>query len=290
MIAGEARRGKFVIATPTKCGTTTMEALARRHARQHDNVGPGQIHRSDFMLVDWEKPRRQHRMVPPTGWHNADRVLLVRNPYARYVSVYEYLRGPANYSQWGAKKVQGRTWPGHADNPWGDDPPLSFEDFLSWMADMRSFLDLKKERTRRGKMHHPAAYRSPWVWTDSLTQSLDFLKRTPGRSDTIGFLRLENLWDELRVFCEAYGVVGLDLSPLHSNRTTKRHTTDGVEVTSAVKGDSLVWQAYYGSEHSICIPGVRSSHCVYRDRWEGDKCGVCRLHINREATRLGYAA
>lgn len=282
MIIIKGWHSKAIIATPTKCGTTTIEAVARRHER---NGG------KDFLLFDGESPRRQHRMVPPLDDFKVKKVesiLLVRNPFSRYTSIYEYLRAPANYSQWGAKVVQGSDWGGHGENEWADSPPMLFPQFMAWYHARR------EDANPRPDLQDPAAYRSPWVWTDSLSDSYNFLQWNMmhrGGDSYIRLLRLENLWDGLAEIAAAHGVQDLDLSPLHSNRSTTRHGLGGEH---AVKDEVLeVWHRYYGGDSGLCPPEAfdrlkRSAwSCVNTSAWGGN-CPVCAMGVPQEARDLGY--
>lgn len=208
MIISEAT--KTLIATPTKCGTTTLEAVARRSERE----GDGAVLR----VLDEPDPndtrRRQHRMCPPPGKEDWTRLLLVRNPYDRLTSIYEYLRAPANYSQWGARRVQGREWPGERGAL--SHPPMSFRKFLFWLELEHATLaeDFRDWGASR-------SYRSPWVWTDTLKDSWRFWSRDGDVE--VGLLRLENLWEDLAAWL-GEGVV--NMKPLHSNRSTGRKHAD----------------------------------------------------------------
>lgn len=335
MITGETEHGNYVIGTPTKCGTTTLEACAHRHERQNA------LDADSFRVMDWDSPRRQHRMCLPPAvmseaegvsdamaadmnrrfgigagnlpersagyeWLDASRYLLVRNPYTRYMSVYTYLSAPANYSQWGARLVQGRGWGGHDPDLVIDTDPMTFEEFLRFLAAQRAINSEPKWNARRGPLNDGRAYRSPWVWTDSLTMSLEFLinqlcggcgeDREPGISDgvcdgsgpghSVRFIRLESVWEDLAALSERYGLgeTGLLLGGLHSNRTT------GYGERGAQPSDEQFWG------------GIACTRKVWRGKKRGqifrpDKaeasagclCGACLIGVVAEAEELGYA-
>lgn len=275
MIVSES--GAFLIATPTKCATTTLEAVTRRHMRHH---GPG-----EFDLMEWDSPRRQHRMALPPDVEDAngrkwkygdfDRFLFVRNPYRRYMSVYTYLSAPANYSQWGAREVQGVEWGGHDERKIVRRPKMSFETFLFWLADRRADDDSKRGSYVLGK-----AYRSPWVWTDSLTMSLDFLIQQPGDPNiNAGLLRMESIWAELERLSDEYDL-DLNLSPIHANRST------AYGESGALPGGKEFWG------------GIKCGRRVFRGRiFLGDmvqptdpdcRCAACAIGVADEAITLGY--
>lgn len=296
----------FILATPTKCGTTTVEALANRH---HREAGADA---DEFRLMDWDSPRRQHRMaLPPNvrdrwggegshidehdnnedpsglseGWGDVDRWLLVRNPYTRYMSIYTYLSAPANYSQWGAREIQGNEWGGHDKAKIVRRSKMSFEQFLFWLADQRAKYSNDYWLSRRGELTEGFAYRSPWVWTDPLDWSLSFLQVQPGEreGDVEGLVRMENLFDNrgdwsLLNMLDAYGVE-INMRPLHSNRTT------GYGEAGADPSSSQFWG------------GIRCARKAFRgrvfdpDRAEPRGCGACAacaINVYAEAEVLGY--
>lgn len=328
MITGETEVGRFVIATPTKCGTTTLEACAHRHARQN----PGEA--DAFRVMDWDSPRRQHRMcLPPAvssagvdddmaevirkdghmthagvatswpepdddDWLDAARFLLVRNPFTRYMSMYTYLSAPANYSQWGARMIQGRSWGGHDPSKVIDRKPMSFNKFLLFLAQQRELVQEPKWLTRRGPLNDGRAYRSPWVWTDSLMMSYEFLQmqRCPDEdccppdggpctdyteTHEIRLIRLESVWEDLADLSAEYGLgeAGLLLGGLHSNRSTGRGEK------GAVPGSAEFWGGIK------CVSRVfkgRKFRGLQKPRCHDDTCGACRVGVVAEAEELGY--
>lgn len=304
MIVGEGIEGRFLIATPTKAGTTTLEYIAHRI-----QGGKRKPSLSKWRVYDEEKPRRQHRMaLPPSDlWHSATRHLLVRNPYARYTSIYEYMRHPTNFSQWGTKSVQGREWKGTAHNPWALYAPMDFPAFMGWYAARRVESDSGRMRKRRVPLWMARAYRSPWVWTDSLLNSLEALEDQPcPERECVGscgnpvhqvtLVRLENLFGEqgdLAALLRRHGVdPGFVIKPLHGNRTTLRHGSGSP--VPAVKGDVDIWKSYYGGDSTLCAPDtlLRStfgSGCDNVRSW-GGPCPVCAMDVLGEALALGYFA
>lgn len=267
MITSEGPVGRFVIATPTKCGTTTLEEMARRH-----RGGRAGTPRDTFRIMDWEKPRRQHRMVPPAGWHRADRYMMVRNPYTRYVSMYEYLKAPANYSKFGAREVQRDAWRGWGFGRKGlHGHPLGFEDFLGWLVEAREVFSAPRWQKRRGYLSDARAYRSPWVWLDGLDESL----RLFGGISRVHLLRMEDLWREMARLKAWYRLEDLSVRPsIHANRGLRR-------------SGSYAW--YWGGiEHGVgCFDGDE----FIKGMWDlpGEcLCNACRVGVFEEALNLGY--
>lgn len=303
MICGKTERGQYIIATPTKCGMTTLKEMARRHAGgRHAPAVP------NFRQANWEEPSRDHRMSIPLdgaeGWGTADRWMLVRHPFARWVSIYEYLRLARNYSQWNARRVQGWAWPnnGTHHNPWRFQEPMNFGEFLNMIVEERTFLFTQKAYARRGYFTDARAYRSPWIWTDTLWESYNYLRDQPTHGlvkspdlvwgGDIQLLHIEHLWDDLENLVEAYGLYTPPLSlrrSIHANRTTFRHL-DGYP-TPAVKGDADYWRAYYGPRFGLCTPdGEYKCSAASGRAGEGvvEECAVCRLAMHAEAAVFGY--
>lgn len=243
----------FVLATPTKCATTSLEGVAKRHMK---NAGAdGDL----FRIMDWDHPRRQHRMcLPPrvrdaaggivvdgrssedndhAEWESHDRWLLTRNPFDRYVSIYKYLSAYANYSQWGARQIQRSEWGGHGEIVYHG-PKMNFREFLAWYCDQRDFLRSTEGEEKRGPLDQGRAYRSPWVWTDSLIDSAAYLEGQDGDGELVGFLSLEHLWSgadvvgSLRHMLACYDLSDEDinLGELHANRSTGWESS-GADVT-----------------------------------------------------------
>lgn len=217
-------RENFVIATPTKCGASTVDRLSERY-------GGGRVSRGGEQLPGFLKaggpcandttflvgPRRKHRMTIPIGFEDAPRYLVVRNPFARYLSMYTYLRMPSMYSQWGSREVNRGEWGGWAMGRNGfPGDPMSFDEFLLFLAQERSDW---VQNNRRDSVLQTRAYRSPWVWLDSLCDSARFLSDQPGWSS--GEVRLIRLEDGLlKQLCGLAGMHGIDLGKpwgIHDN-------------------------------------------------------------------------
>lgn len=267
MITSDGPLGRFVIATPTKCGTTTLEEMARRHAG--GRISRGGVWQDDFRIMDWQSPRRQHAMYPPTGWESAARYLVVRSPFARYVSIYEYLRAPHNYSKWGAAEIQGREWQGTKLGRKGvGGPPMSFAQFLTFIADSRVGYGGRHWRRRRGPADNPFHFRSPWVWIDPLTYSVKCLKQGPGGASVpVWPIHLETLWDDLDALVEEWGLDVSTRRTIHANRCL----TYGQPVEDYFEG--------------MCGPELQLEGCI----GGVELCPSCRVGVRYEAQALGYS-
>lgn len=270
MITSEGPRGRFLIATPTKCGTTTLEEMCRRH-----RGGRAGVPVDTFRIMDWESPRRQHRMSPPLGWDDAERYLMVRNPFERYMSMYEYLKAPHNYSKFGAKEIQRSEWRGWLMGREGvRGRPMDFEQFLWWLADARAEYGSGRWIKRRGSVFEPRAFRSPWVWLDSLTDSLEAL-RMQGGGGEVTVLRLENFWQEMSWLVETWGLRDVSTrASIRANRT----------LTYAGGG-----RAYYGATCSARAWGVDGEWLGGGRVGDCGRCAACAVGATEEAVVLGYA-
>jgi hypothetical protein len=172
-------------------------------------------------------------------WGYADRYLMVRSPYARYVSMYEYLKAPHNYSKFGAREIQGREWRG-----WGQDrqglkhKPLTFEAFLHFIAEQRVVYADRRWSKRRGDLTDAFAYRSPWVWLDSLEDSARLLASQPG-GGVVTLIWLERFWEGMATLKERYKMVGLSVKPSIQANKTLTYSGDATSYWSKV-GKSAV--------------------------------------------------
>lgn len=262
MITSDGPLGRFVIATPTKCGTTTLEEMARRHGG--GRVSRGGVEVPSFAIYTGEHPRRQHRMALPVDdeWLDAERYIMVRNPFARYVSMYEYLKAPHNYSKFGAREVQGRTWGGLARGKWSahaHKEPMTFEQFLFFIEKSREWYGSGRWIKRRGDLFRPFAYRSPWVWLDSLEDSYALLRAQPGGGET-KVLWLEKFWEEMAVLKENWGLSTLSVRPtIHANRTLRY---------------AKPWWGYW-ADFPSCVQGVFKE--AVRKPWPEDAEWLCGL-------------
>lgn len=173
---------RFILATPTKCGTYSWEAICKQVDRDVlDKIRPG-----------------LHRMVVPGAYEDFERFIVVRNPYSRLVSMYHYFLDPMNYSQWGAKFVQGR----EHRNAKFDHPPMTFAQFVKFM---------KHERDKRPDGYLGSnTFRSPDLWLNSLSENADLLGYD-------GYIKIEDADDEIN---KKLG--GAIPPPGHKHRTRSR--------------------------------------------------------------------
>ncbi len=266
----------FLIATPTKCGTTTLEEMTRRHGG--GRVSRGGVQLPSFRIASDEQPRRQHRMVPPEGWQDVDRYIMVRNPFTRYMSQYEYLRAPHNYSKFGAKEIQGSAWLGWDRGRAGVvGEPMTFQQFLFFIARARREYLQRRWVKRRGDLYSPFAWRSPWIWLDPLDKQESVLDGCSGLGlGTVRRLRLENFWEEMQFLKDRYGLKTLSVKP--SIRANKTLTYDA-------RGPHHYWG--FGCTKKVFEPD--GSFDLGRvSPFECGRCAACAVGVVREATALGY--
>ena len=300
----------FIVGTPTKTGASTVEDVARRFVRNNGVDG------DMFRVCDWGFPRRKHGMcLPPTvreaaggividghaaeydeelavrEWGGHDRWLLLRNPFARYVSIYKYLSLGRNYSQWGAKQLQAEEWAGpraefsKADRrgeTWHLRPRMTFSEFMVWYSDERERMSTPKMMRRRGDLNEGRAYRSPWVWLDSLVDSARFMADAPTADDqggvVEGYLTVERLFaDEatpgsLRRLFACYGMDPNDVGKrLHANKT-RGWGSERYGVYRDVTFEDEFWGAFGLSEDGVKL-------AEFQHQCAGMVCGVCRSGV-----------
>jgi hypothetical protein len=113
-----------------------------------------------------------HLMEVPEQYQHLERILIVRDPYDRLVSIYEFLM--RNRSQWGSRYIQN----------------MSFDEFVEWFASMRG-LHLNDPRA--------TSRRAPWLWLWSCTENDRLFMH-----DT--FWHLEDADQCLKWLIEEYGI------------------------------------------------------------------------------------
>jgi hypothetical protein len=272
----------FLIATPTKCGTTTLEEMARRNGG--GRVSRGGFENPSFAIYTGERPRRQHRMALPSGdqWAAADRYLMVRNPYMRYISMYEYLMHPTNYTKYGSQWLQGKEWgglPRGRHSPWDYQEPATFQQFLQFIVSERKAYAHGRWARRRGPLDHPFAYRSPWVWLDSLMDSWVALMSQPrvGKIEC-GYIQLEFIWEHLAGLKDKYGLQDLNVrGSIHANKGLRMR----VGGPRAYWNDVGCARELWGIDGGFRWRYVQWSSCC--------DCLACEVGVAKEASFFGYA-
>lgn len=117
--------GKFVLATPSRCGTHSFQALARST--------PG---------MEWIPT--MHSMEVPEQYDDLDRILIVRDPYDRLVSIWDLLRRWT--AMWGHREMK----------------DMTFDEFVHWFHAKRHLHMRDPKATSK---------RAPWLWLWNCTEN-----------------------------------------------------------------------------------------------------------------------
>lgn len=176
---------QFIVGLPTKCGTNSMRNMgikSNRSGRAHE------LH---------EIRELRHRMDVPEGCGSYTRAIVIRNPFSRLVSMYEYLRRHS----WEWKY----SWIMEQERKHGRE--LAWNHFLHMMIDEQ--LEAAEKPYWARKVHG----KRPFIWTDTLTELRAFLggyderaladKRWPVAE--VQVLRLEALAADWAAFTEHVG-------------------------------------------------------------------------------------
>lgn len=177
---------KFIVGLPTKCGTNSMRNMAIAHAR-------GSSRKKDELH---EIKELRHRMDVPEGCEDYARAIIIRNPFSRIVSMYEYLR--RNTWEWKYKDIM--EW----EDKWGR--RRAFTQFLHMLIDEQV---LAAEKTYGARKVHG---KRPFIWTDTMSQLARFLGAQEAGVEfmwpeaEVRLLRLEDLASEWHGFLKEQGV------------------------------------------------------------------------------------
>jgi hypothetical protein len=215
-------------------------------------------------------------------WRRADRYLMVRNPYTRYMSMYEYLRAPHNYTKFGAREIQGKTWGGlqrGRPSPYADREPMNFEEFLLWLVAARKEYGNGRWEKRRGPHTTPFAFRSPWVWLDSLVDSWHHLAAQPSEGEIrTGVVYLEHIWEHMAGLRSLYGLGTLSVrGTIRANRT----------LTYRDGGGAAYWGGVGCARSVFSHDGRFNARAVVFS--VGCGCAACAVEVAAEAQFFSYA-
>lgn len=177
---------KFIVGLPTKCGTNSMRNMALKHER-HSKESWRQLH---------ERPELRHRLDVPADCEDYNRAMIIRNPFSRIVSMYEYLR--RHKWEWKYKDIM------DAESRLGRRRAWTW--FLNMLIDEQASA---AEKPYQKRCDHG---RRPFIWTDTLSQMCDFLGGSePGQDFAwpqadVQLLRLESLGADWHAFLKGCGV------------------------------------------------------------------------------------
>jgi hypothetical protein len=159
---------RVVIATPTKCGKTSLEAMVKRSltadvGRNLEVVRPG-----------------QHRLDCPSGADGYKRYMMVRNPWSRLVSTWSFLANPKSKGEHRAKDIQ----------------KMSFAEFVYWWLEYRAEM---------GPVHILAEGQQPSVLWSAPARWLMTLSECDGVWRAEDYIRVEQMAGDLDLLGLNYG-------------------------------------------------------------------------------------
>lgn len=131
-----------VIATPSKCGTLTMKAMAK--ALPSDR------------MVEWVG-MGVHRLDCPPEADGYTRLMMVRDPWARLVSMWSFIGKPSHYDEWEHDTIR----------------RLTFTQFVDW------YLERHEEEASKGPWEQRSArelWSVPTRWLMTLGECADVWK------------------------------------------------------------------------------------------------------------------
>lgn len=179
---------KFIVGLPTKCGTNSMRNMALTYMR---TAGTEELQ---------EVRELRHRLAVPEGCEGYQRAMVIRNPFSRVTSMYEYLR--RNTWEWKYKELM------EAEVRLGRRRGWTF--FLNMLIDEQAAA-AEKDTTGDGYWRRKVHGRRPYIWTDTLSAQARFLgAQEPGVSfpwpqADVRLLKLESLandWDDFARSCD----------------------------------------------------------------------------------------
>jgi hypothetical protein len=135
---------QFIIATPTKCGTTSLVAMTNHYLRHGGDP--------DVLRVVHGLPMTKHRMAPPPGCGLYQRWLVTRRGRDRLVSMYEWLRRKPTDELFGRKILRAE-----ADGDRRD----------GWRYMLQMFGDVQAKDTYADLCRRSWGGARPFLWVDS---------------------------------------------------------------------------------------------------------------------------
>jgi hypothetical protein len=186
--------GKFVICNPTKTGAHSFKSLALK---------------SDGELI-WFK--ETHTTVVPQKYRDLDRVLIVRNPYDRFVSMFHHVRREPVWA-----------------SVYDEVKDMDYLAFVNWFSRMRREWMGREDRTTD---------KPPWLWLYSLSEYGDIFWKGAAAERCL-FIRLED--EPLHALKERYGLK-ITREELYRNNTSDRaRGKDGAVRRKEVRRLNVGW-------------------------------------------------
>lgn len=213
-----SKKHQFIIATPTKNGTTSLQSMANMFSRHGGDPRVLQVFRGDS--------ETKHRMAPPSDCYEFKRYIVVRDPRTRLPSMYEWLRRRPNDEPLGRAILDAEARRGGRVAGWNQ--------MVRAFHQIVSTADYKEHGRRR------LGARRPYMWTDNQSLLWDFLNGQDADGTTLPWWdaagdgpevlhteSLESDFHELLVDNDVSGVAGdilfeLPLKQLNSTRGEDR--------------------------------------------------------------------
>lgn len=203
---------EFIIATPVKTGTTSLQSLAMSWLRRD-----GDPHVLRLMSGHGGETTK-HRMCPPHGLEHYTRYMTVRNPFTRVPSMYEWMR------KWPHPSVLHNTI--HDAESTGDR-------VSGWVAFVNRLESLRSADSYREGGQRRQGANQPFMWTDTQIEHLCYLMGMDADGSTLPWFResdvvtlsTEDLSNEWQMLLRMHGVEERDLASLempHANRSKSR--------------------------------------------------------------------
>jgi len=215
---------KFIVAMPTKTGSTSLRAIVGKWARAGGDPKVLRLHTVGRAGV---RETTRHRIAPVEGQYGYTRYMLAREPFARFVSAYEFCR-TKHYEflydeMMAAEQASGV----------GDGRLASWRLWCSTVADIRG-----TGYWNRGLRGWHGT--EPYKWTDTLGEIQAFMQGWDADESRLpwwqkrqpGLIHLESMGEDWKAVMASHGVVeqGLLEWPMpHRNRVRSVRLYPGLQ-------------------------------------------------------------
>ena len=248
-----SHKHEFIVGLPTKCGTNSMRNMAINYNKRG-------THWDEL----YEIKELRHRMDIPVEYEHYTRAIVVRNPFARVVSMYEYLR--RHSWEWKNKDIL------EAESRLGRRKAWTW--FLNMLVD-EQVIAAEKDAIGDGYWRRKVHGRRPYIWTDTMSQLMRFMGGSepgvefPWEQAPVTQLRLEHLNRDWSLFTRSLGWQDAPM-PKRNNATRgedKLHS-DGVSEYFATEHNRHLGLLFVGEDRDVlpygaelgamgdgCVPG-----------------------------------